>query len=90
MPQTDSAPPTQPPACAMSAEKPTVTEPKPDLKAVLDKAAEVFEILREISKTRPVTPMDAAEALGDPAQTAAMKEFTEGKLSYAEMRGLCG
>ena len=74
----------------MSAQNPTATEPKPDLEAVVDKAAEVLEKLREISKTRPVTPMDAAEALGDPAQTAAMKKFTEGKLSYAEMRGLCG
>jgi hypothetical protein len=31
-----------------------------------------------------------AEHLNDPVQTAAMSKFTQGKMSYAEMRGLCG
>ena len=31
-----------------------------------------------------------AVMLGDPEQTAAMAKFAEGKMSYAEMRGLCG
>lgn len=37
-----------------------------------------------------VTPMDAANALGDPVQTEASAKFERGELSYAEMRGLCG
>lgn len=37
-----------------------------------------------------VTPMDAAIALGDPDQTAALVKFQKGELSYAEMRMLCG
>jgi hypothetical protein len=28
--------------------------------------------------------------LNDPVQTDAMAKFAEGKMSYAEMRGLCG
>jgi hypothetical protein len=32
----------------------------------------------------------AAAFLNDPEQTAAMAKFAEGKMSYAEMRGLCG
>jgi hypothetical protein len=31
-----------------------------------------------------------AQILNDPVQTAAMAKFAEGKMSYAEMRGLCG
>jgi len=31
-----------------------------------------------------------AAQLGDPDQTAAMAKFATGKMSYAEMRGLCG
>ena len=31
-----------------------------------------------------------AAVLGDPDQTAAMAKFASGKMSYAEMRGLCG
>lgn len=44
--------------------------------------------LQERSET--ITPMDAAIALGDPYQTAALAKFDKGELSYAEMRGLCG
>lgn len=36
------------------------------------------------------TPMQIAEALGDPVQLDALKKFEKGELSYAEMRGLCG
>jgi hypothetical protein len=35
-------------------------------------------------------PLHFAQMLNDPVQTQAMKEFNAGKLSYAEMRGLCG
>ena len=31
-----------------------------------------------------------AQIVNDPVQTEAMAKFTEGKMSYAEMRGLCG
>jgi hypothetical protein len=37
-----------------------------------------------------VTPMMMAELLGDDKQTATMRAFTTGNMSYAEMRGLCG
>jgi hypothetical protein len=33
---------------------------------------------------------EAAAFLNDPEQTAALAKFAEGKMSYAEMRGLCG
>jgi len=31
-----------------------------------------------------------AEIVNDPVQTEALSRFAEGKMSYAEMRGLCG
>jgi hypothetical protein len=37
-----------------------------------------------------MTPMQVANALGDPVQIEALKKFEKGELSYAEMRGLCG
>jgi hypothetical protein len=37
-----------------------------------------------------LTIHDIAEFLGDPVQTQAIKDFEAGKLTYAEMRGLCG
>jgi hypothetical protein len=41
---------------------------------------------------RNLNPQLAAAAafLNDPVQTDAMARFAEGKMSYAEMRGLCG
>ena len=30
------------------------------------------------------------QIVNDPVQTAAMAKFVDGKMSYAEMRGLCG
>jgi hypothetical protein len=30
------------------------------------------------------------QIVNDPVQTTAMAKFVEGKMSYAEMRGLCG
>lgn len=61
-----------------------------ELTNALLKGSEVLAKLQDISKTRDVTPMDAAEALGDPEQTAALEKFTQGNLSYSEMRALCG
>ncbi len=44
---------------------------------------------------KPLSPLDVAEQLRNKLpdgekQYQAMKKFSEGKLSYAEMRGLCG
>ena len=45
--------------------------------------------LKSISKIDPLLAQ-CAVILDDPVQTAAMAKFAEGKMSYAEMRGLCG
>jgi hypothetical protein len=57
-----------------------VKAPRPPLAAQLDTIA------------RNLNPELAAAAsfLNDPVQTEAMAKFAEGKMSYAEMRGLCG
>lgn len=46
----------------------------------------------EIASIAKIDPLLAqcAVMLNDPVQTAAMAKFAEGKMSYAEMRGLCG
>jgi len=46
----------------------------------------------ELLKIATIDPLLAqcAVIVGDPVQTAAMAKFAEGKMSYAEMRGLCG
>jgi hypothetical protein len=46
----------------------------------------------DAAKIATINPLLAqcAVALGDPVQTEAMARFAEGKMSYAEMRGLCG
>ena len=46
----------------------------------------------EVSSIAKIDPLLAqcAVILNDPVQTAAMAKFAEGKMSYAEMRGLCG
>jgi hypothetical protein len=57
-----------------------VKAPRPPLAAQLDTIA------------RNLNPELAAVAsyVNDPDQTAALAKFAEGKMSYAEMRGLCG
>lgn len=45
--------------------------------------------LKKISTFDPRLAQCAA-VLNDPAQTEAMAKFAEGKMSYAEMRALCG
>jgi len=57
-----------------------VKAPRPPLAAQLDTIA------------RNLNPDLAAVAayVNDPDQTAALAKFAEGKMSYAEMRGLCG
>ena len=50
------------------------------------------EISSQLAKIATIDPLLAqcAVMVGDPVQTAAMAKFAEGKMSYAEMRGLCG
>jgi len=54
-----------------------------------DKGPEVTSQLKSISKLDPLLAQ-CAVMVGDPVQTAAMAKFAEGKMSYAEMRSLCG
>lgn len=50
------------------------------------------EVASQLKKIATIDPLLAhcAVILDDPDQTAAMAKFAEGKMSYAEMRGLCG
>ena len=50
------------------------------------------EVTSQLKKIATIDPLLAqcAVILDDPVQTAAMAKFAEGKMSYAEMRGLCG
>jgi hypothetical protein len=50
------------------------------------------EVSSQLKKISTIDPLLAhcAVLVGDPAQTAALAKFAEGKMSYAEMRGLCG
>lgn len=54
-----------------------------------DEGEEVTSQLKKIAAINPLLAHCAAK-LGDPVQTAAMAKFVEGKMSYAEMRNLCG
>jgi hypothetical protein len=47
------------------------------------------EQLQKIRKFN-ATLATCAEIVNDPVQTEALARFSEGKMSYAEMRGLCG
>ena len=40
--------------------------------------------------TLPAELIAIAKIVNDPVQTDALNRFAEGKLSYAEMRALCG
>jgi len=50
------------------------------------------EMSSKLAKIATIDPLLAqcAVILNDPVQTDAMSKFAEGKMSYAEMRGLCG
>jgi hypothetical protein len=54
-----------------------------------DDGSEVTSDLAKIA-TFDTNLAAAAAYLNDPVQTSAMARFAEGKMSYAEMRGLCG
>jgi len=50
------------------------------------------EVSSQLKKIATIDPLLAqcAVIVNDPDQTAALAKFAEGKLSYAEMRSLCG
>jgi hypothetical protein len=50
------------------------------------------EVTSQLEKIATIDPLLAyfAAIINDPVQTDAMSKFVEGKMSYAEMRGLCG
>ena len=54
-----------------------------------DEDTEVTSQLKKISTFDPILAHCAA-IVSDQEQVAAMAKFAEGKMSYAEMRGLCG
>jgi hypothetical protein len=54
-----------------------------------DEGEEVTSQLKKIATIDPLLAHCAA-IVGYQEQTAAMAKFAEGKMSYAEMRGLCG
>lgn len=47
------------------------------------------EVTSRLASIDPVLA-ECAAIVGDPVQTEALTRFAEGKLSYAEMRALCG
>ena len=55
-------------------------------------AVDVSKLTGAEAKIATIDPLLAqcAVILNDPVQTEAMAKFAEGKMSYAEMRGLCG
>ena len=64
----------------------------PQYAEVTEQSDDGSEVTSDLAKIATFDPNLAASAayLGDPEQTAAMARFAEGKMSYAEMRGLCG
>jgi hypothetical protein len=54
-----------------------------------DKGDEVESQLKKIATIDPLLAYFAA-IINDPVQTDALVNFADGKMSYAEMRGLCG
>lgn len=59
---------------------------------ITEQEEEGEEVASQLKKIATIDPLLAqcAVIVGDPEQTAAMAKFAEGKMSYAEMRGLCG
>ena len=64
----------------------------PQFAEVTQQSDEGEEVSSDLAKIATIDPLLAqcAVILGDPEQTSAMARFAEGKMSYAEMRGLCG
>jgi hypothetical protein len=65
------------------------TPQKAEITEQKDTDDEVDSKLAKIAKFNPLLAHCAA-IVDDPFQTDAMAKFAEGKMSYAEMRGLCG
>ena len=67
-------------------------EDPPQNAEVTEQKDEGDEVTSQLKKIATIDPLLAqcAVMVGDPVQTAAMAKFAEGKMSYAEMRGLCG
>jgi hypothetical protein len=73
-------------------EPPLGASETPQCAEVAEQKDEGDEVTSDLAKIATFDPNLAAAAayLGDPLQTSAMARFAEGKMSYAEMRGLCG
>ena len=69
-----------------------VTVERPQKAEITEQKDEGEELSSKLAKIATFDPNLAAAAafLGDPVQTDAMAKFADGKMSYAEMRGLCG
>ena len=69
-----------------------VTVERPQKAEITEQKDEGEELSSKLAKIATIDPLLAqcAVIVGDPVQTDAMAKFAEGKMSYAEMRGLCG
>jgi len=69
-----------------------VTVERPQKAEITEQKDEGEELNSKLAKIATIDPLLAqcAVMLNDPVQTDAMAKFAEGKMSYAEMRGLCG
>ena len=65
---------------------------EPQNAEVIEQSDDGEEVKSDLAKIATLDPNLAAAAayLNDPEQTSAMARFAEGKMSYAEMRMLCG
>jgi hypothetical protein len=69
-----------------------LTVERPQKAEITEQKDEGEELSSKLAKISTIDPLLAqcAVILNDPVQTDAMAKFAEGKMSYAEMRGLCG
>ena len=69
-----------------------VTVERPQKAEITEQKDTGDEMSSKLAKIATIDPLLAqcAVMLNDPVQTDAMAKFAEGKMSYAEMRGLCG
>jgi hypothetical protein len=69
-----------------------VTFERPQNAEIAEQKDQGSEVISQLKKIATIDPLLAqcAVIVGDPAQTAALAKFADGKMSYAEMRGLCG
>ena len=74
--------------------RPTYMESQdaPQFAEVTEQKDDDDEVSSQLKKITSIDPLLAqcVAMVGDPVQTSAMAKFAEGKMSYAEMRGLCG